>query len=356
MKAPRIILALCIGQVLFLSAQPVLSQSETLDIIRYTPPAGWAKKAAEGVVVYSDINESTGAFGILTIHASKPSAGTVQKDFANEWNELVVKPFKAETNPTPEIQNTPEGWQAAVGGSHVEVQDGVKAASILTVFTGFGKTASILFILNRESYVAQADAFVQGVKLDKTKALAKTTPVRSEPSPSSQRDPFPDKPGYQPQQPLAGTLKETITIADLAGTWNGGGASVTTYVNSSTGNYSGTDTTFYGESYRINPDGTFTHSFAGRTGNHTVRETSSGVISLSDGFIIVRFTAGERRSTYKYQFIAFMTLPNGGAVLSLLHIGDNEPALTPERLYMNCGHSKGYINCVSGEEWTRVVK
>jgi hypothetical protein len=336
---------------------PVFSQTETLDIVQYTPPKGWTKTVKEGVVIFSDINQSSGAFGILTVHESKPSAGSAQKDFASEWNELVVKPFKAETNPTPEIQSTPDGWQAAVGGAQIEVQDGVKAASILTVFSGFGKTVRILFILNRESYTSVADTFVAGVKLDKTRDTARKDPVvQTNPSPTTQKDPFPDKPGYQPQKPLAGPLKESITTADLAGTWNSGAASVTTYVDSSSGNYAGTDTTFYGESYNIKPDGTFSHNFVGRTGNHTVREASSGTITLTGSYLIVRFTGGERRSTYKYQFISYMTLPSGGAVLTLVHIGDNDKGLSPEQLYYSCGHGNGYISCVSGEVWTLRVK
>ena len=43
----------------------------------------------------------------------------------------------------------------------------------------------------------------------------------------------------------------------------------------------------------------------------------------------------------------------GGAVLSLLQIGENEPALDANRISMNCGHGKGYVSCVSGEEWVR---
>ena len=39
-------------------------------------------------------------------------------------------------------------------------------------------------------------------------------------------DPFPDKPYVQPQKPLIGRLRKTITMADLAGTWEIGGASV----------------------------------------------------------------------------------------------------------------------------------
>jgi hypothetical protein len=183
--------------------------------------------------------------------------------------------------------------------------------------------------------------------------VAQNAPVQSNSSPTTQKDPFPDKPGFQPQKPLAGLLKESITIVDLAGIWDSGAASVTSYVDSSSGNYSGTDTTFYAESYTIHPDGTFDHRFQGRTANHTVREVSSGTITLSGGYVFVRFTGGERKGTsFKYQFIAYMTLPNGGAVLTLIHIGDNESGSTPEQLYWGCGHGQGYISCVSGDVWT----
>jgi hypothetical protein len=148
-------------------------------------------------------------------------------------------------------------------------------------------------------------------------------------------------------------LKESITMADLVGTWDNGAASVTTYVNSSSGSYSGTDTTFYTENYTIRPNGTFEHRFQGRTGNHTVREVDSGNINLSGGYVVVNFTGGESRGvTYRYQFVAFMTMPNGGAVLSLIHIGDNDKGYDAERLYWSCSHPEGYIRCVSGDVWT----
>jgi len=360
MKTSKIIFGILIVQVVFVfAAQPSFSQTETLDIVQYTPPSGWAKTLKEGAVVFSNINKTTSAFCVLTVYGGAPSAGSPQQDFANGWNQFVVKPFKAEANPKTQTQTNPEGWQATVGGAQIELDSGIKAAAILTVFSGFGKTASVLVIFNDESYLAQASALIDGIKLDKTEVLAQTAPpVQSNPSPTTQRDPFPDKPHMQPQKPLAGPLKESITMADLVGTWENGGASVTTYVDSSSGNYGGTDTTFFGERYTIKPDGTFDFRFQGRTANHTVREAGTGTVTLSGGYVFVRFTGGDRKgSSYKYQFIAFMTLPTGGAVLTLIHIGDNENGSTPEQLYWGCGHGQGYISCVSGDVWTlRVAK
>jgi len=334
--------------------QATFSQTETLDIVTYTPPKGWAKTPKEGAVLYTDMNKATNTFCLLTVYASTPSAGSAQKDFANEWNELVVKPFKAEANPKTETQTNPEGWQATAGGAQIELEGGIKAAAVLTVFSGFGKTTSILAIFNDEPYLAQSSALIDGIKLDKTKALAQTAPpVQSNPGPALQADPFPDKPGFQPQKPLAGPLKASITMADLVGTWDNGGASVTTYVDSSSGTYSGTDTTFFTENYTIRADGSFTHSFQGRTSNHTVRETSTGAFSISDGCIWISVAAGEGKGTRtRYQFVSFMTLPNGGAVLTMIHIGDTDPLRNPEQLYWACSHAKGYITCIPGDTWT----
>ena len=107
MKLTKIILGLSIAQTLCLfAAPPIFCQTETFDIVQYTPPKGWAKTPKEGAVVYTDINKTTNAFCLLTVYASGASAGSPQKDFANEWNEFVVKPFKAGANPKTETQTT----------------------------------------------------------------------------------------------------------------------------------------------------------------------------------------------------------------------------------------------------------
>ncbi len=345
MKVSKIILALFITKLFFLFVpQKIFSQTEALDGVRFTPPKGWAKTVKEGATVYTDIDKAGNTFCILTVYAATPSTGDPKRDFATKWKESVVTPFKAEAGPKTETQTAVDGWTATAGGSLIDM-NGLKTAVILTVFSGFGRTASVLAIFNDESYSARMQAVVDSLRVDKGTVL-------SNPPPAAQTDPFPDKPGYQPQKPLAGPLKDSITIADIVGTWDEGGASVTTYVDSSSGNYSGTDTTFYAQSYAIKPDGTFDHKFQGRTANHTVRESSNGTITLSGGYIIVKFTGGERKTSSKYQFVSFMTLPNGGAVLSLIPLGENEKLYDANWMVLECGHGSGYIHCVGGEEWT----
>jgi hypothetical protein len=182
---------------------------------------------------------------------------------------------------------------------------------------------------------------------------APTTPRDASPAALSNSDylggdPFPDKPYVQPQKPLIGRLRKTITTADLAGTWEIGGASVQTYVSSSSNTY--TSASFFGKKYFIHSDGTFDSKFQGRASNTTIRETDSGTIILSGGFITMQ---SRQNPAMRYQFVAFMTQPNGAAVLSLIYIGENSP-LDGNALRANCGHANGYVSCLNGEEWVRI--
>ena len=146
--------------------QQAISQTETFDIITYTPPKDWVKTTKEGVVSYTTINTTVGTFCSIAIYASAPSAGDVQKDFKKEWNDLVVKPFKADPNPKTEAQEE-DGWQSATGISLIKM-DSLDAFAILTVISGFGKTVSILARANDQSYAADVDELLAKMTFDKT--------------------------------------------------------------------------------------------------------------------------------------------------------------------------------------------
>ena len=356
MKRPKIIFALGIAIIFFVAPATTFSQTEKLDVIRYDPPKGWTKAPKAGVMVYSDSNNSTGAFCIISVYPSTQSAGSPQKDFDSQWNELIARPFNAAITPKTEIQ-TSDGWTSLSAATQIE-SNGVRSAVFMTVVSGYGRTASIFAIFNSQSYFSQIDAFMTGIKLDKAAAIAdaKQTgapapkPVTGNNSDYLDFDPFPDKPFVQPQKPLLGRLRKTITTADLSGKWEIGGASVTSYFNSSSGNYSSTDTSFFGEWYTIRADGSFDSNFQGRTSNHTVREADSGTILLDGGIIIFKF---KQKPAKRYQFVAYMEHPNGAAVLTLLYIGDTAPR-DAEGLRGNCNHTNGYISCIGGNEWVRL--
>jgi len=111
-------------------------------------------------------------------------------------------------------------------------------------------------------------------------------------------------------------------------------------------------TSFFGKKYFIRADGTFESKLQGRTSNTTIRESDSGTIILSGGFINMK---SNKNPAMRYQFVAFMIQPNGAAVISLIYLGENAP-LDGNALRANCHHSNGYPACLNGEEWVRIPK
>src|SRR5213075_166707 len=158
MKTSKIVFGLFIGTIFCLvAAQPIFCQTETLDIVHYTPPKGWARTPKEGAVVFSDVNKTTNSFCVLTIHSGTATSGTAEKDFANEWGIFVVKPYKAVETPKTETQNA-DGWTVISANAPIET-DGIKSIAFLMVYSGYGKTTSILAILNSDTYIKPLTAF-----------------------------------------------------------------------------------------------------------------------------------------------------------------------------------------------------
>jgi hypothetical protein len=147
------------------------SQTETFDIVTYTPPKDWKKEANPGVVSYMNVNTTTRGFCVIAMFASKTGTGDTQKDFTREWNDLVTTPFKPEENPKPETQSTAEGWDIVAAAVPAKV-DGADVYIFLTVISGFGKTISIRSSLNDEAYLPEMTAFLESIELDKTKSPA----------------------------------------------------------------------------------------------------------------------------------------------------------------------------------------
>jgi tRNA_anti-like len=171
----KFVACLFIAQVCLFFPQRSLCQTETFDIIHFTPPKDWKKNVIEGAITYSNANTSTGGFCVLTIYSSTASLDTPQEDFSNEWTRLVVKPYKAEANPKTETQTTADGWKVTAGGANVEM-DGIKFLVVLTLFTGFDKRVSVVANLNDQSYLAVIDALLQNMKFEKTASASALAP------------------------------------------------------------------------------------------------------------------------------------------------------------------------------------
>ena len=178
-----------------LAPQIVFAQAEKLGMVQYTPPKGWNKTTKENVVTFNEVNQATGTFCIITLYGATPGTGNPQSDFKREWNNLVVKPLKAEANPQTETESV-DGGIAIAGGAAVEIQ-GSKAVAFLTVISGGRTTVSILGVFNDESYTARLAAFCSSIEL--TKAVSEI------PAPQREQS-FPQAPPTNPTAMHAAAL------------------------------------------------------------------------------------------------------------------------------------------------------
>jgi len=162
-----------------LLAPDALSQTEKLGVVKYTPPKGFAKSVKENVVGFSEIDEKTGKFCIITLYGATPGTGKAKSDFAREWNHLVVTTLGAPADPKTETDNS-DGWTATAGGSVIDFQ-GSKAFAFLTVLSETTSTVSILGVFNDESYLPKLVAFSSTLDIEKQSVAANPPQARQEP-------------------------------------------------------------------------------------------------------------------------------------------------------------------------------
>jgi len=231
------------------ASQNASGQTEKLGIVKYTPPPGWNRtQKQENVIAFSTQNQATGAFCIITLNGATPGTGSPTGDFAKEWNTLVVQNMKAEANPATESEAA-DGWTAIGGGGAVEFGGG-RAIAFLTVISGFGKSVSVLGVLSDQACVAQMQAFISGIEMDKTVATATNTTPSTPLTLDSDGNLVIPEPTRQ------------LTIADLVGNWGDNpGRIATTYVNRSDGSYAGTDSLHFTSKWTIDGNGNYTNDF-----------------------------------------------------------------------------------------------
>ncbi len=223
-----------------------MAQTETFDMVTYNAPKNWKKDIKQGVVFYTNVNAVTGGYCVIGIYAGTPGNGDAQKDFEKEWKDLAVTPYKADPNAKPEIETTADGWKQLTAASKI-IQENVDALVILSVFSGFGKTTSILANLNDQSYLPLIDSLLANIKLDKTAKIA--VPVLS------------------------------TTNLSVVGTWSDYSGAFGNYVNAA-GGFIGSADAHEMHQYIFNADKKFAYKYLGSSANNTLYIESSGSYSI----------------------------------------------------------------------------
>ena len=115
------------------------------------------------------------------------------------------------------------------------------------------------------------------------------------------------------QAPLkASPVKQTITVADLAGLWVYGVGSFRSYYNGA-GRFTGNSVTAGTAKYNIAANGSYSYTYGGLQGNRVVKDDDTGVVELSGPF----FTFKGRKHVTRYRFVNLQQTLDGATVLSL---------------------------------------
>lgn len=293
----RIILFFFAGLTSFLlTPQSIPGQTEKLGAVTYSPVKGWTKSAKEHAVVFSEVNQATGKFCFITIYRETSSAGSPQKDFASEWDLRAVKPFGAEADPKT-VTEPDNGWTAIAGGSQIDF-NGNKAFAFLTVLSGFGKTVSVLGILNDESYLPQLQAFVEAMDVDKTVVAQAAPPAPATPTPTALRyDDF--------GRLIIPPPTRQLTIADLAGEWGQNDGINTRYVYRDSGTYAGADSLHFTNKMTLTAQGGYANDFFAIQNGRKIKEDTKGSFGVSDRVFFIK-----EGNLTKYVIRGWLELPD----------------------------------------------
>ena len=161
--------------LLVLTSQAVFSQSETFDLVTFTPPAGWKKETNSSAVSYVITNQVSRQWCRVTIFKSIGSSGDLNADFDHEWNELITKTYTGTVKPKQDITEE-DGWTAQSGASGFTWEK-QQCYALLTAISGYGKALSITVIMNGEEFKHDVELFLSSVMLKKPEIPVVVQPI-----------------------------------------------------------------------------------------------------------------------------------------------------------------------------------
>src|SRR5687767_11412372 len=264
--------------ICLLIPQSVFSQTEKLGIVNYTSPKGMDKSARENIVTFTELDQTSGKYCLVTLYGATPGTGTPQGDFRREWNNFVVKTMKADANPKTDEQKDGE-WTAVSGGSEVESTELGKAVGFLTVISGSRTTVSILAVFNDPACGKRTDQLIASIEMDKAIAPtpANNTAITTGPLQL-------DTDGHL----IIPEPMRAFTVADLAGVWDEGSRSSTSYVFRASGDHAGTDSLAMRITRTIQRDGSYSSDFFSIRNGKKERDITTGSITIEGRVLTVR--------------------------------------------------------------------
>ena len=149
---------------LFVLCANLYAQKDSFDIIAFNLPEGWKKEMKASVASLDYIDKKDKSWCHIGVYKSVPSKGSIDADFESDWKEFMAGYFKITDSPqTTEVQEA-EGWKVKVGVGKFKYNK-KDAAAMLTTFTGFGRSVSIVTSTGSERYLETLQNFISSIEL-----------------------------------------------------------------------------------------------------------------------------------------------------------------------------------------------
>ena len=205
-------LGLCVMAFLGTARADATEDRRKVGGLTYALPAGW-KAEMEGTDHVRLTHADAKRYCIISLYESRATGADLDAEFAKEW-QSVAGPLK-DQKPTPVRRKVAERTvlevtaPATVAGTallqRVVILDGGAQITTLVIFTADAAAAT-----------AYQKAIDEVIIQFPPAAPTAPAPIATQ----------------RPDRVLIGMMQPTVTLADLAGTWNHGAGSVTTYVDS----------------------------------------------------------------------------------------------------------------------------
>ena len=254
---------------------------QTVGDVSFAVPDGWAYTAGPdfGAMVYKEGNQ----FWLASVYTSMPSSGDPNADFKAAWRRVVlsVAGFQGVPGYSPYSVSKPLGYS----GVYYDDSNTNNTAYARLYALETGKSCVPVVFISGNRQMLDGMGHMEAAIVGSVRAApAKATPIQ-----------------------------QSLKLADLAGEWTEGLAFSTSYYNRSTGQYAGSQQTFYRADWSIAANGRYSYKMGGMNHNVPVKDDDTGVIELGGGFVTLKGQRYERR----YRFVFLVQALDGSTVLGL---------------------------------------
>lgn len=158
------------------------ARAETFDLVTFDAPAG-NRQAGPEVVAFSDSTPKT--FVTYAVYKSAASSGDPARDFHDEW-KLLMGQYRLTSELKSGTIDWPGGWKLTMGTAKVWSEQTRNFVSVMSVFTGHGRKATVLINYNDDLYKPKIDKFFASIRVaPPAVAAAPTAPAAPASAPAA---------------------------------------------------------------------------------------------------------------------------------------------------------------------------